>query len=314
MIIWLASYPKSGNTWLRSILNQILFVNPNNENIFLDLYKNIPGYPLLKHFMNLNSSLRNTEDIQKIDNIIKNWERSQNKINKEKRLKFFKTHNILTSINLNGQTFNFTNIKNTIGVIYIVRDPRNIVTSLKNHFFFNSYDEALEMMMDKKRWIGTTKDRVPESLSSWDQHFNSWSFFPKNYILFKYEDLLADPKKQILRLYKYLQKFIKIDIDEQKIDSVESKGKLFEKDLTGATFTVSSLGKIGGIGFTPIINPPEVGIISISRSRNDVELQNGEIKEKVILPFGLSYDHRVINGADAGRFSLALKEKLESLS
>ena len=57
-----------------------------------------------------------------------------------------------------------------------------------------------------------------------------------------------------------------------------------------------------------------MGIISISRSRNDIELQNGEIKEKVILPFGLSYDHRVINGADAGRFSLALKEKLESLS
>ena len=257
MIIWLASYPKSGNTWLRSILNQILFVNPNNENIFLDLYKNIPGYPLLKHFMNLNSSLRNTEDIQKIDNIIKNWERSQNKINKEKRLKFFKTHNILTSINLNGQTFNFTNIKNTIGVIYIVRDPRNIVTSLKNHFFFNSYDEALEMMMDKKRWIGTTKDRVPESLSSWDQHFNSWSFFPKNYILFKYEDLLADPKKQILRLYKYLQKFIKIDIDEQKIEKIifnskflnfkklENQGHFKEKAVSPFTKEVKNFFYLG---------------------------------------------------------------------
>ena len=106
-------------------------------------------------------------------------------------------------------------------------------------------------------------------------------------------------------------------IFQKKIEELAGKArdrKLFEKDLTGATFTVSSLGKIGGIGFTPIINPPEVGIISISRSRNDIELQNGEIKEKVILPFGLSYDHRVINGADAGRFSLALKEKLESLS
>ena len=103
----------------------------------------------------------------------------------------------------------------------------------------------------------------------------------------------------------------------KKIEELAEKArnrKLFEKDLTGATFTVSSLGKIGGIGFTPIINPPEVGIISISRSRNDIELQNGEVKEKVILPFGLSYDHRVINGADAGSFSLALKEKLESLS
>ena len=220
MIIWLASYPKSGNTWLRSILNQILFVNPNTENIFSDLHKNIPGYPLLAHFMNLNSSLKNTDDTQKIDKIIKNWEESQNKINKEKRLKFFKTHNLLTSINLDGQTFHFTNTKNTLGVIYIVRDPRNIITSLKNHFFLNSYDEAFEMMIDKKRWIGTTKDRVPQSLSSWDQHFNSWSFFPKNYILFRYEDLLSDPKKQIIRLYEYLQKFIKINFDKQKIDKI----------------------------------------------------------------------------------------------
>ena len=220
MIIWLASYPKSGNTWLRSILNQILFVDPTTENIFSGLYKNIPGYPSLMHFMNLNSSLKNTDDTQKISNIIKNWEESQNKINKEKRLKFFKTHNLLTSINLDGQTFHFTNVKNTLGVIYIVRDPRNIITSLKNHFFLDSYDEAFKMMIDKKRWIGTTKDRVPQSLSSWDQHFNSWSFFPKNYILFKYEDLLSDPKKQILRLYEYLQKFIKTNFDQQKIDKI----------------------------------------------------------------------------------------------
>jgi len=220
MIIWLASYPKSGNTWLRSILNQILFVDPTTENIFSDIHKNIPGYPSLIHFINLNPSLKNTNDIQKISNIIKNWGESQNKINKKKGLKFFKTHNLLTSINLDGQTFHFTDTRNSLGVIYIVRDPRNIITSLKNHFFLNSYDEAFEMMIDKKRWIGTTKDRVPQSLSSWDQHFNSWSFFPKNYILFRYEDLLSDPKKQIIRLYEYLQKFIKINFDKQKIDKI----------------------------------------------------------------------------------------------
>ena len=221
MIIWIASYPKSGNTWLRSILNQILFVNPDNEkDILSNLHKNISGYPLLMHFADLDSSLKKKENIQNINNVIKNWELSQNRINENKKLKFFKTHNILTSINLDGKTFDFTNLKNTLGVIYIVRDPRNVITSIKNHFFLNSYDEAFQMMIDKKRWIGTSELRVPQALSSWDQHFNSWTFFPKNYILFKYEDLLSDPKKQIQRLAEYLQKFVKFDLSPKKIDKI----------------------------------------------------------------------------------------------
>jgi len=182
--------------------------------------------------MNLNSSFNQEEDFQKINNIIKNWKTSQDKINANKNLKFFKTHNLLTSINLEGQIYDFTNLENTLGVIYIVRDPRNVITSLKNHFFLNSYDEALEMMIDKKKWIGTSKGSIPEALSSWDQHYNSWSFFPKNYILFKYEELLSNPKKQIDRLTKYLQKFTKINIDENKLDKIISNSNFSNfKDL-----------------------------------------------------------------------------------
>ena len=226
MIIWIASYPKSGNTWIRSLINQILFIDPSNkEKILSSLQKNISAYPKINHFKNLNLTFDKDEDFQQINNIIKNWKTSQDKINTNNNLKFFKTHNILTSINLEGQTYDFTNLENTLGVIYVVRDPRNIITSLKNHFFFNSYDETFEMMIDKKRWIGTSKGRIPEALSSWDQHYNSWSFFPKNYILFKYEELLSDPKKQINRLVKYLQKFIKININENKIDKIISNSK-----------------------------------------------------------------------------------------
>ena len=88
--------------------------------------------------------------------------------------------------------------------------------------------------------------------------------------------------------------------------------KLLNSDLSGATFTVSSLGKIGGIGFTPIINPPEVAIIGISRSKKQIKLVNGEISEFDLLPLSLSYDHRVINGADAGRFMDNLKNMIEN--
>jgi pyruvate dehydrogenase E2 component (dihydrolipoamide acetyltransferase) len=90
--------------------------------------------------------------------------------------------------------------------------------------------------------------------------------------------------------------------------------KVFEKDLAGSTFTISSLGKIGGTGFTPIINPPEVAIVSLSRSKKILQLVDNIPVEIEILPFGLSYDHRVINGADAGRFCYHLKSLIESIS
>ena len=67
---------------------------------------------------------------------------------------------------------------------------------------------------------GVKNGEVPHFISSWEHHFESWALFPKNYILFKYEDILNNPKKQITRLIKYLQKFIKIDHNEEIIDQV----------------------------------------------------------------------------------------------
>ena len=89
------------------------------------------------------------------------------------------------------------------------------------------------------------------------------------------------------------------------------KKTLLEKDLKGATFTISSLGAIGGTGFTPIINPPEVGILGVSRSNKVIELVNNEIVEKIMVPLALSYDHRVINGVDAGEFMEEVKKLME---
>ncbi len=87
--------------------------------------------------------------------------------------------------------------------------------------------------------------------------------------------------------------------------------KLLLDDMKDATFTVSSLGKIGGVGFTPIINPPEVAILGVSRTKKVLAVLNRQVVEKEILPFSLSYDHRVINGADAGKFMYFIKEFIE---
>jgi pyruvate dehydrogenase E2 component (dihydrolipoamide acetyltransferase) len=89
------------------------------------------------------------------------------------------------------------------------------------------------------------------------------------------------------------------------------KKTLKEKDLKGATFTISSLGAIGGTGFTPIINPPEVAILGVSRSNKVLELENNEIVEKIMIPLASSYDHRVINGVDAGEFMQEVKKLME---
>ena len=86
--------------------------------------------------------------------------------------------------------------------------------------------------------------------------------------------------------------------------------KLSPKDLQGASFTISSLGGIGGTAFTPIVNAPEVAILGVSRSSMKPVYENGEFVPRLILPLSLSYDHRVIDGAEAARFTSFLAKVL----
>lgn len=79
-------------------------------------------------------------------------------------------------------------------------------------------------------------------------------------------------------------------------------GKLQSADMQGGCFTISSLGAMGGSGFTPIVNTPEVGILGVSRAQVKPLWNGKEFEPKTMLPISLSYDHRAVNGADAGRF------------
>jgi pyruvate dehydrogenase E2 component (dihydrolipoamide acetyltransferase) len=87
-------------------------------------------------------------------------------------------------------------------------------------------------------------------------------------------------------------------------------GKLNIAEMQGATFTVSSLGGIGGVGFTPIINAPEVAILGVAKSSFKPVYKDGQFVPRLILPFTLAYDHRVIDGAAGVRFTTFLAEKL----
>lgn len=87
--------------------------------------------------------------------------------------------------------------------------------------------------------------------------------------------------------------------------------KLSIEDMQGGTFTVSNLGGLGGSGFTPIINKPEVAILGMSRSQVEPVWANGQFAPRLMLPLSLSYDHRLIDGADAARFLRWLCEVVE---
>ncbi len=108
----------------------------------------------------------------------------------------------------------------------------------------------------------------------------------------------------------------KLDINKinktiKELSEKARRKQLKKTDIEGASFTVSSLGKIGGLGFTPIINPPEVAIIGISNSKPNIRLDGKKIVQDMVLPVSLSYDHRVINGVEAGEFMVDLKIELE---
>lgn len=104
------------------------------------------------------------------------------------------------------------------------------------------------------------------------------------------------------------------DIAQQMAEIAERarQKKLTADDMQGGTFTISNLGGIGGIGFSPIINWPEVAILGLSRSRMQPMWKDGQWIPRLLLPMSLSYDHRVIDGADAARFCRQLAQMLEN--
>jgi pyruvate dehydrogenase E2 component (dihydrolipoamide acetyltransferase) len=86
--------------------------------------------------------------------------------------------------------------------------------------------------------------------------------------------------------------------------------KLKTEEMQGGTFTITNLGGIGGTGFTPIVNYPEVAILGMSRGLQQLVMQDGVVSERLMLPLSLSYDHRAVNGADAARFIVKLSGSL----
>jgi pyruvate dehydrogenase E2 component (dihydrolipoamide acetyltransferase) len=106
---------------------------------------------------------------------------------------------------------------------------------------------------------------------------------------------------------------IAIGSEMANLASLAREGKLKPAEMQGASFTISSLGGIGGTAFTPIINAPEVAILGVSRAAIRPVYRDGKFVPRLMLPLSLSYDHRVIDGATAARFTSHLVEVLADL-
>ena len=179
MIIWLASYPKSGNTFVRAFLSTYYYSKDGNFDF--GLFENIKQFPNEEFF---------EKKLKNIDEASKEWVSAQKKIIANKKIKFFKTHSCMATYKERP----FTTAETTLGAIYIVRDPRNVFTSMKNHFSMND-DDIMEMIMDNQR--GLISDEGVFStytlISSWANHYNSWSktnHFRR--LIIKYEDLISN--------------------------------------------------------------------------------------------------------------------------
>ena len=254
MFVWLASYPKSGNTLVRSMLAAYFFSKDGVYNF--DLLKNIKQFPNITLFENLGIDIKNEKEV------VKNYIKVQESFNKKNSVQFLKTHSYLFNIENNP----FTDLKNSLGAIYIVRDPRNVVTSYAHHTN-RTIDKAADDLINLSQMGGDLTNsefsqRTKVYTGTWNSNYQSWKSFSQQnkYLLIKYEDLIKKKEKifiEILNFIYELQK-IKFKLEQSKFDNVikttsfsnmkklEENGGFFENKIdqkTGKKIPFFNLGE-----------------------------------------------------------------------
>lgn len=190
-ILWLASYPKSGNTWMRVFLANLILDEP--EPLPLKRINEVcSSEPNEVWFKPLTSKPVSELSDKKVAALrVKAQERA---VSLNKNIIPMKTHS------LNGKDFGYPTIsaKASIGVIYIIRDPRDVVISAADHYGL-TIDQAIEMMADHKaRGRGTPGNTVHELMGSWSDHVKSWMNWKGSPLMvLRYEDMLADALGQL---------------------------------------------------------------------------------------------------------------------
>ena len=198
MFIWLASYPKSGNTLVRSLLASYFFTKDGICNF--EIIKNILQFPEVKLF--IKNGINYKDEMETIRNYIK----VQETINKKDSVQFLKTHSYLFNIENNP----FTNLENSLGVVYVVRDPRNVLISAANHNQI-SHEKTLEQLVHGSVMGKNDGETTRVYTGNWASNYKSWKSFESasKYLLIKYEDLIFDKEKTFLKILDFIHKLSK---------------------------------------------------------------------------------------------------------
>tara|TARA_B100001113_G_scaffold342060_1_gene327849 strand:- start:59 stop:898 length:840 start_codon:yes stop_codon:yes gene_type:complete len=211
MFIWLASYPKSGNTLVRSLLSSYFF---SKNGIFnFELIKNIKQFPIKELF------LKNGVDINNEKEVIRSYLKVQESFNIKNSIQFLKTHSYLFNIENNP----FTKLEYSLGVIYIVRDPRNVVLSSSNHNSQSNERSTEDLIIGRElRYKG--KENIKVYTGTWGGNFNSWKSFKSvnKYLLIHYEDLIKEKDKIFYEILKFIHnlKNVEFVLDKKKFKNV----------------------------------------------------------------------------------------------
>ena len=219
-IYWIASYPKSGNTLVRLFLSCYFFTSDGKLTDF-NVIKNITIFNNINIFKKIDGFCNKKEFIENPSLISSYWLKAQKKLFdlNPKKVFFFKTHNSRIKYNNNY----FTNEKYTKGFIYIVRDPRSVLVSTKNHYNYPSYKKSLDNLFSDKHLSLAKYHVLPEFLLSWKTNYLSWKNFlndnPELGIIVKFEDLVNNSKKTFSKIITFIQKKQKIKFDIDKFDN-----------------------------------------------------------------------------------------------
>jgi pyruvate dehydrogenase E2 component (dihydrolipoamide acetyltransferase) len=159
---------------------------------------------------------------------------------------------------------------------------------------------------------------VSKALQQYPQFNASLDATNENLIYKKYCNLgiaVETHNGLVVPVIKNVNQLTVIDIAKEmaRLSSKAREKGLMPADMSGGCFTISSLGGIGGTAFTPIVNSPEVAILGLSRSSIKPVYQNEHFVPRLMLPLSLSYDHRVIDGAEAARFTRYISDCLADI-
>ena len=196
-LVWLASYPKSGNTWMRSFLHN-LFLNPAEPVSINEMMAFCVSEPAATHYLRRVGKPWNEttpEDVMKVRAAVHAdfTFASPDSV-------FVKTHNYL------GDFFGrpLINMNVTAGAIYMVRNPLDVVLSARKHFN-RTTDETIEMMSDPRAGTSLSASQAPEIFTSWSNHVRSWTTTPSpGLLVLRYEDMLSEPEKTFGTVARFL--------------------------------------------------------------------------------------------------------------